>query len=105
MAAVQPWYDPFTRWLVCELARRTTTEGAVKVDVPDELGLTEGEARLNLAVGLYTAERISLAKAARLVGLSRIAFQHLLADRGIPIQYDQDDVQHDVDTLTQLGQL
>lgn len=61
----------------------------MKLDVPDELGLTEAEAQLSLAVGLYTAERISLAKAARLVGLSRIAFQHLLADRGIPIQYDQ----------------
>lgn len=80
-------------------------EADVKVDVPDEFGLTEADAQLDLAVGLYTAERISLAKAARFVGLSRLAFQHVLATRGIPINYDQAELQHDVDTLTQLGQL
>ena len=43
---------------------------------------------LDVAVMLYQQERVSLAKAARIAGIQRMAFQEVLAERKIPISYD-----------------
>ena len=75
------------------------------LDIPDDLGLTEEQARLDLAVGLFSSHSASLARAARLAGLSRVAFQRILAERGIPFPYDAADLDNDVATLKRLGQM
>ena len=49
--------------------------------------LTENEARLALAVGLFAQERLTLAQGARLAGLDFLAFQRGLASREIAVHY------------------
>ncbi|MGH2504343.1 MAG: UPF0175 family protein [Ktedonobacterales bacterium] len=75
------------------------------IQIPDDLGLTEEQARLDFAVGLYTSRTASLARAARLAGRSRVEFQRILAERGIPVTYDSADLDDDIATLKRLGQL
>ncbi|HLJ79858.1 MAG TPA: UPF0175 family protein [Ktedonobacterales bacterium] len=75
------------------------------IEIPDDLGVTEDQARLDFAVGLYTSRSASLARVARLAGLSRIDFQRVLAERDIPLAYDSNDLNHDIATLKRLGQL
>jgi predicted HTH domain antitoxin len=75
------------------------------VEVPDDLGVTEEQAHLDFAVGLYTSQSASLARAARLAGRSRIEFQRILAERGIPVAYDAADLDDDIATLKRLGQM
>lgn len=75
------------------------------IEIPDDLGVTEEQARLDFAVGIYSSRTASLARAARLAGRSRIEFQRVLAERGIPLAYDAEDLEDDVATLKRLGQL
>ncbi|MGO8947428.1 MAG: UPF0175 family protein [Ktedonobacterales bacterium] len=75
------------------------------LEIPDDLGVTEEQARLDFAVGIYSSRTVSLARAARLAGPSRIDFQRILAERGIPLAYDVDDLEGDIATLKRLGQL
>jgi predicted HTH domain antitoxin len=75
------------------------------LEIPDDLGITQEQARLDFAVGLYSSRAASLARAARLAGHSRLEFQRILAERGIPVTYDASDLDEDIATLKQLGQL
>ena len=76
----------------------------MQLNLPDDLDITEEQARLDLAVGLYSSRTLSLARAARLAGRSRLEFQKLLSERRIPLAYDVEDIDHDLDTLKHLGQ-
>lgn len=75
------------------------------IEIPDDLGVTEEQARLDFAVGLYSSHTASLARAARLAGRSRVEFQRILAERGIPLAYDSEDLEEEIATLKRLGQL
>jgi predicted HTH domain antitoxin len=75
----------------------------MRIEIPDNLGVTEEQARLDVAVGLYSSRTVSLAQAARLAGLGRVDFQRVLADRGIPLAYDSEDLAEDIATLERLG--
>lgn len=75
------------------------------IEIPDDLGVTEEQARLDFAVGLYSSHSASLARAARLAGLSRVDFQRILSERGIPVAYDSSDLDDDIATLKRLGQM
>lgn len=66
-------------------------------------GLSEAELRLELAVALFQAERLTLARASRLCGLPRLEFQRELARRRIPVHYTTDELDEDVRTLADLG--
>ncbi|WP_301951421.1 UPF0175 family protein [Microcystis aeruginosa] len=48
--------------------------------------MTEAEMRQEIAVMLFHKEKLTLAQASRFAGINRIAFQHLLASRQIPVQ-------------------
>ncbi|PWT77706.1 MAG: hypothetical protein C5B60_02250 [Chloroflexi bacterium] len=78
---------------------------SMHMEIPDELGATEEQARLDFAVGLYTLCSASLARAARLAGRSRIDFQRILAERGIAFVYVPEDLEHNIATLKELPQL
>jgi predicted HTH domain antitoxin len=77
------------------------------VTIPDEIvratRMTEAELKQEIAVLLYERERLTLAQAARLAGITRLQFQHLLASRQITIHYDQADFAEDLKTLRELG--
>lgn len=75
------------------------------IEIPDDLGVTEEQARLDFAVGLYSSHSASLARAARLAGRSRVEFQRILSERGIPVAYDSSDLDDDIATLKRLGQM
>lgn len=77
----------------------------MQINVPDDLGITLEEARLDFAIGLYTSGKASLARAAHLAGQSHLDFQRSLSERGIPLNYGVDDLSEDIETLKRLGQL
>ena len=68
-------------------------------DVLEATQMTEEELRREIAVMLFEKEKLTLAKAARLAGMTRIDFQRLLASRRIPIHYDVEDLERDLETL------
>lgn len=61
--------------------------------------LTPAQTRLALAVGLFAEDRLTLAQAADLAGLNRLAFQRHLAARGIPLHYGQEGFDMDLATI------
>ena len=81
----------------------------MNVAIPDDLaasaGLTEAEARAELAVSLYKNERLTLAQAARFAGVDRVAFYRLLARYGVPVNYEFSDYEQDLASLRRLGRL
>jgi predicted HTH domain antitoxin len=76
------------------------------IEVHDEalrgLELTESQALLDFAVGLFTERRITLGRAAEIARTTQLDFQRELGSRGIPIHYDVDDLQADLRTLAAL---
>ncbi len=76
------------------------------IDLQDEalrgLGLTEDQALLDLAIGLFTERRVTLGRAAEIARLSQSDFQSELGRREIPIHYDVEDFRADLRTLAAL---
>lgn len=79
----------------------------MSVTIPDEVlesaHMDENELRQELAILLFQKSRLTLAQAARLAGFDRLRFQHLLAGRGIPVHYDVEDFESDLETLRSLN--
>ncbi len=71
--------------------------------VLEQIGMTEQEFLLEVAVALYEREILSLGKAARLAKMNRVAFQKALSERRIPIRYTSQDLDDDLKTLKRLG--
>lgn len=67
--------------------------------------MTETEMKQEIAVMLFEREKLTLAQASRLAGMNRIAFQHLLASRQIPVHYDVEDLEQDIQNLKEMGRL
>ena len=65
--------------------------------------LTEAEAKLDLAIGLYTGRHISMGRAAKLAAISYTAFLHELGRRGICINYSTEDLAHDLRLMDAVG--
>jgi predicted HTH domain antitoxin len=80
----------------------------MSVIIPEEVlvatRMTEAELRQEIAVLLFQKEKLTLAQAARLAGMSRLQFQHLLASRQIPLHYDVAEFEEDMRTLEAMGQ-
>jgi len=81
----------------------------MSVEIPDDLleaaRLTESEVLQELALTLFQQERLTLAQSSRLARMDRMAFQHLLASRRIPIHYDVPELEADLQTLRDMGRL
>ncbi|MCU0569859.1 MAG: UPF0175 family protein [Oculatellaceae cyanobacterium Prado106] len=67
--------------------------------------MTEAEMRQEVAVMLFEREKLTLAQAGRFAGMHRVAFQHLLASRYIPVHYWVEDFEQDIQTLREMGRL
>lgn len=76
------------------------------IEVPEsELGstkLSQAEAKLDLAIGLYTGRHLSIGKSAKLAGISHSEFLHELGRRSIPVNYGENDLVHDLNELERL---
>ncbi|MBD2481336.1 UPF0175 family protein [Planktothrix sp. FACHB-1365] len=75
--------------------------------VSDEIikasGLSEQELLLEIVMMLFQKDKISLGKASELLGIHRMQFQKLLADRGLCVHYDVTEFQEDLKTLQEVG--
>ena len=67
--------------------------------------MSEAEMRQEIAIMLFQKEKLTLAQASRFAGINRVAFQHLLASRQIPVHYDVEDFEQDINNLKEMGRL
>ena len=80
----------------------------VRIRIPSELAelarprSVEEELRLLVALELYREGRISLGKAAELAGLSLREFLYELRSRRVPLNYDLDELEEDMETVRML---
>ena len=63
------------------------------------LSVTEKDALVDIAIGLYKREEVSLGRAAEVAGISSVQMLGELGRRHIPINYGPDDLQADMATL------
>jgi predicted HTH domain antitoxin len=75
----------------------TISDEVLKAAKLDEQGL-----KRELAAALFERDRLTMGQAARLAELSHIEFQHLLAERRIPVHYGADEFEQDLNTLRNL---
>lgn len=67
-------------------------------------GLSEPEAKLEIACRWFDAGKLTIGHAARLAGISESEFEAQLEARGIPrYRYTDQMLDHDVDALKKLG--
>lgn len=73
------------------------------IELPDkELGdlrLSNEQARVEFAVGLYAGGQVSLGRAAKIAGMPKILFMQEAGSRRIPMHYTVEDMQHDIETV------
>ena len=78
----------------------------MSVVIPDEIlhaaRMTEEEFKQEIALFLFEKNKLTMAQASRLAGVSRLQFQHLLASRQIPVHYDVAEFEEDLRTLQEL---
>lgn len=58
-----------------------------------------------IVLELYREETISLGKAAELLGITKWEFTDLLRDKNVPLPYDEDDLEENLQTLTGMSLL
>ena len=77
--------------------------------IPDEIvqasGLSERDLFQALVLMLYQREKISLGRASRILSLTNLEFQSLLAEQNLYIRYGVEDLHEDVENLKELGLL
>ncbi|MBE9142883.1 UPF0175 family protein [Planktothrix mougeotii] len=75
--------------------------------VSDEIiqasGLSEQELLLEIVMMLFQKDKISLGKASELLGIHRMQFQKLLADRGLCVHYDVAEFKEDLKIVQEVG--
>lgn len=76
------------------------------LQVPDTIVAQSGcgpeELLGGLAIGLFVEGRLTLGQAGQMLGLSKDRFLQLLGERGIPMPYDEADLEGDLQTLNKL---
>lgn len=72
-------------------------------DVLRTTRMSESELRREIAVMLFSAEKLTLGQAARFAAMDRISFQHLLASRQISPHYGIPEFDADLAMLDRLS--
>ncbi len=67
--------------------------------------MTVAEMRQEIAILLFQRDRLSLGQASKLAEMPQWQFQALLASRRIPVHYDVEAFESDLQTLRELGRL
>lgn len=80
-----------------------------KLDIPQDIfesaRLTADELKVELALSLYNAGRLSIGKARELAGMSLWQFRQLLGSRGIGPHFSADDLDDDISASQELDAL
>ena len=79
----------------------------IMVEIPDDLEVIlkidkkdiPKAVKLYLAIELYREGKISLGKASEIAGISKEEMMKVLSRKGIPINYDIDDLKEDIKRL------
>ena len=67
------------------------------INIPDNVDLNVGEAKLMLAIKLFEKGKLTLGQAAEIAGFSKRAFMEITADYSVsPINSAIDDIENDV---------
>ncbi|MBA7708512.1 hypothetical protein ES703_117414 [subsurface metagenome] len=74
----------------------------IENEVLKGINLTPEQAKLDFAIGLFIDKRITLGQAARVASLSQTQFLKELGKRKIPIHYDIEDFNKDLETIEKL---
>ena len=73
------------------------------VEIPSELtgvsDYSEHDLNIDVAVLLYKRQVLTLARAAKWVGMTRLEFQKALSERGLPVNFSIEDFETDLKTL------
>ncbi len=73
------------------------------VTIPDDrigdIQVSERDALVDIAIGIYKREQVSLGRAAEIANMSSPAFLDELGRRKIPINYGVDDLRQDLSSL------
>jgi len=81
----------------------------MNITIPDDIikgtNLSEKELEIDLALWLYKQNKISSGKIRAWLDLTVLEFQEELAKRNLDINYDIEDLNQDIKTLTNLGLL
>ncbi|MBE9202526.1 UPF0175 family protein [Synechocystis salina LEGE 06099] len=79
----------------------------ITINLPDSLDQTFDETDWfrEIAIALFEQERISLRRASKISGMEAMNFQKQLADRGICVHYDLEELEQDVERLQARGWL
>ncbi len=64
--------------------------------------MSESEVKLELALSLYAARKMTLVQAADLAAMNLFDFQAALRDRHLPQHYDERDLEKDLAALREL---
>jgi predicted HTH domain antitoxin len=74
-------------------------------DVLDSARIKLSDLKVELALLLYSQERLSIGKAHELADMTLWEFRQLLGARRIQAHYDVNELEEDVDTLRRLNRL
>lgn len=77
----------------------------IPANIVEATKFNEKELLVEVAIYLYSQERLTLEQASQLAELDRISFQLELADRDIEIQFSVKDFEDDLATLNLLGRI
>jgi predicted HTH domain antitoxin len=76
------------------------------VEIPDKIitqtGLSSKEFLLKVAIMFFEEEKLTLGQASKLAGLHQFEFQKELAARKIPVHYDEEDFERDLQTIAKI---
>ncbi len=79
----------------------------ISVEIPESISLSikipelelRGRLKLELAIRLYQKRILGFGKARELAGLNKWQFQEILAKENIPLNYDIEELERDMETL------
>lgn len=82
----------------------------ISVEIPESISLSikipeselRGRLKVELAIRLYQKRILGFGKARELVGLNKWQFQEILAKENIPLNYDIEELERDMETLRSL---
>ena len=68
-------------------------------------GMTEDEARVEIACRLFDSQSLTFAQAIQWSGLTRTGFESALLERGLPVyRVTLEDLKHDLEAVRQMAQ-
>lgn len=79
---------------------------AMIIEIPDKIvvqtGLSSKDILLKVAIMLFEEEKLTLGQASKLAGLHQFEFQKELAARKIPVHYNEEDFERDLQTIAKI---